>query len=428
MQWWCAAQATAWSWTWTAYPGVWLFIGLMAAGYHWLDRRYSGGGGEEFSRRARVVFTATGLLLLWIALDWPVGALGAGYLASVHMIQFLLIAVSAPPLLLLGIPRSALEGLVRKPGIGGVVRFVGHPIASLAFFTVVQALTHWPPVADGLMASQLGNLLLDLAWLVSGLVFWWPVAVALPERPWLREPFKVGYLIAATLVNTGVFAYLTFSELPLYSTFELAPPVGFLSTRDDQLLAGLLMKIGGAIVLWTAISILFFRWYRRSTEEERHSLRSGMAGLLLVLGLGGCTAGDGGIRVVTAVVSEPVIGDRTALYLELVNHSPAEDTLLGVDVDGVARTSLHRTTESDGVMRMRFVEGGVPVPAGATLRMEPGGLHVMLEGLGGTMAGGDRVAFELRFARERILRDSATVVPLARLMEVLEGQASSRMR
>lgn len=421
MQWWCAAQATSWSWSWRAYPGVWLFIGLLAAGYVAIVRGFPaeedpGVGG--FSRRARALFAASGLLLLWVALDWPVGALGAGYLASVHMVQFLLIAVAAPPLLLLGIPRSALRALVSRPLAGGVAKVLGHPLASLAFFTVVQAVTHWPPVVDGLMASQLGSFVLDLGWLASGLVFWWPVAVALPERSWLGEPFKMGYLIAATLVNTGVFAYLTFSEFPLYATFELAPPVGFLSTRDDQLVAGLLMKIGGAVVLWTAISILFFRWYRRSTEDERTP--AAVAGVLALVLLGAC-GGEEGLRLDTAVVSEPVTGERAALYLRVENRGPDADTLVAVSVGGAGSVSLHRTTESGGVMLMERVAGGIPLPAGGTLRMEPGGLHVMLEDLEGGFEVGARVPIELRFARGGLVADSATVVPLARLMESLGG-------
>jgi cytochrome c oxidase assembly factor CtaG len=78
----------------------------------------------------------------------------------------------------------------------------------------------------------------------------------------------MGHLVAATIVNTGVFAFLAFSRLPVYEVYELAPPVSGLSARDDQLLAGLLMKIGGAPILWTAISILFFRWYREQQRED----------------------------------------------------------------------------------------------------------------------------------------------------------------
>ena len=78
----------------------------------------------------------------------------------------------------------------------------------------------------------------------------------------------MGYLIVATLVNTGVFAYLTYSELPVYAIYELAPPIPGITTRTDQTLAGLLMKMGGAVVFWTWITVLFFQW---SKAGERHA-------------------------------------------------------------------------------------------------------------------------------------------------------------
>lgn len=58
---------------------------------------------------------SSGLLVLWAALDWPLGPLGASYLASVHVLQFLLIALVAPPLLLAGLPRATFAALQRRP-------------------------------------------------------------------------------------------------------------------------------------------------------------------------------------------------------------------------------------------------------------------------------------------------------------------------
>lgn len=420
MQWWCAAQDTAWSWSWRAYPGVWLFIALLAAGFVALHRRWPQGD-DAFRPRARRGFAATGLVMLWIALDWPVGALGSGYLASVHMVQFLLIAVSAPPLLLLGVPRGALEAWVSRPGVARVMGVVGHPIVSIGSFTALMAVTHWPAVVDELMAGQAGSFLLDMVWLVSGLVFWWPVAVALPARSWLQEPFKIGYLIAATLVNTGVFAFLTFSSVPVYATFELAPPVGTLSTRDDQLVAGLLMKVGGAVVLWTSISILFFRWFRRSERDDASTARGAVASVVLVaaLALGACgpegTALEGPV-----VVGEPVTGDRAALYLT-VRGGPGGDRLEGLEVDGVGETSLHRTEHMDGMMHMSPVPEGLEVAEGALLRLRPGGDHAMLEALQRPLAAGDSVRVVLHF-RSGPVETWARVVPLADLETVLDPE------
>ena len=275
MQWWCAAQGVPWTWTWRPYPGVWLFILALAAGYAALRRRSAAREAREGGPPAVVrpagphgspaAFVA-GLLALWVALDWPVGALGAGYLASVHMVQFLVIALLAPPLLLLGVPGAAYRALAERGG--RALDAATHPVVTLAVFTAVMAFTHWPAVVDVLMASQAGSFALDVLWLASGVLFWWPVAAPVPERAWLGHPVRMGYLIAATLVNTGVFAYLTFSDMPLYATFELAPPVTGISTRDDQLVAGLLMKMGGAVILWTSITILFFRWVAQQERED----------------------------------------------------------------------------------------------------------------------------------------------------------------
>ena len=274
VQWWCAAQGTPWTWQWQAYPGVWAFMGLLAGAWMLLRRRDSGAGEEsgpgpredpgpehrrEGGRRSWAFWT--GWALLWIVLDWPVGALGASYLASVHMIQFLVIALVAPPLLLLGMPAGGYEALARRPVLHRLLAVVTHPVPALLLFGALMGLTHWPPVVDTLMATPLGSFVLDVTWLAAGLIFWWPVAAPVPERPWFGQPLKMGYLILATLVNTAPFIFLLFSRYPVYATYELAPPVAGITSREDQILAGLLMKMGGAVVLWSAVTILFGRWY-----------------------------------------------------------------------------------------------------------------------------------------------------------------------
>jgi putative membrane protein len=204
---------------------------------------------------------------LWLALDWPIGAL-AGYLASAHMLQYLLTALLAPPLLLLGVPEAAWSRLARHSRAVRVLRFVTHPLLALAVFQVVIYYTHMPSVVDGLMPTPFGSFVIDALWLVAGVLFWWPVFAPVPDRPWFGYPLKMGYLFVSTVLNTMPYAFLTFGELPFYGVYELAPPVGLLSPREDQQLAGLLMKVGGGLFLWTVITILFFLWYGREGEAE----------------------------------------------------------------------------------------------------------------------------------------------------------------
>lgn len=261
VQWWCAAQGIPFTWTWRPYPGVWLFVGLLAAGYLAIARRHR----TTRTQRARA---AAGLLCLWIALDWPIGTLGGGYLASIHMVQFLLISLLAPPLLLSAIPPSALERLRGGPAFP-VLRALTVPLVALLLFHALVVATHWPSLVDGLMATQLGSFALDLAWLLGGLVFWWPVVCEVPHRPRFPWGVRIGYLIVSTVLMTLPYVFLTFAELPFYATYELAPPVGTLSARDDQRLAGLIMRLGGGTILWIGAGILFWLWYRAETASER---------------------------------------------------------------------------------------------------------------------------------------------------------------
>jgi putative membrane protein len=266
VQWWCAATGAVWEWRWVPYPGVWVFIAALIALYAAMLRTVHAATAPI--PKTKMISFGAGVLALWVALDWPIGPLGAGYLASVHMVQFLLIAVLAPPLLLHGVPERAYRSLESRPTLFRVLSVVTHPLVALAAFTTLMAVTHWPRVVDSMMSSQLGSFALDLTWLLAGLLFAWPVAAPVPERRWLTYSVKMGHLLAGSILNTGVFAFLTFSTLPVYGIYELAPPISVLSAREDQRLAGLLMKMGGAPILWTWISILFFRWFHEDERDE----------------------------------------------------------------------------------------------------------------------------------------------------------------
>lgn len=277
LQWWCSAQDTAWSWTWRPYPGVWLFVLLLVSAYAALGARSGRDAEPGGARRHRGAFF-TGVVVLWAALDWPLGPLGAGYLASVHMLQYLLIALVAPPLLLLGVPAGAYAALARRGRMSRVLRIVSHPLVALALFNAILAWTHLPSVVDALMREQAGSFAIDVLWLAGGLLFWWPVVAPEPRRPGFSHPLKMGYLFLATVLNTMPYAFLTFGDLPFYGIYELAPPVVGIGAQEDQQVAGLLMKVGGGLILWTAITILFFRWWQAEGDENGVAAPSVRAG------------------------------------------------------------------------------------------------------------------------------------------------------
>lgn len=274
MQWWCSATGVAWSWTWQAYPGVWLFIGLIAFAYARLVRRLRREG--ESVPTSRIAAFAGGTLTLWLALDWPIGLLGASYLSSVHMLQFLMIALTVPPLLLFGIPEAAYRRIPQ--GTATALRYLTHPLITFVAFYATVIVTHLPITVDTLMATQVGSFVFDMTWLIAGTIYWWPIVAPVPERPGMKGLAKIGYLAAEMVAMTPVAFSLTFSDYPLYATYELAPRVHGFEALQDQQAAGLLMKLLGMLIYFSAVGILFIRWFRREEREEQQNRREATAG------------------------------------------------------------------------------------------------------------------------------------------------------
>ena len=265
MQWWCSAQGVAWEWSWRAYPGVWLFIAAVSATLWWVHRR-----AHAPAQPWRVSLIVQGVLALWIALDWPVGALGGGYLASMHMLQFLLIALVAPPLILLGVHPEVWAKLARR-GVPAWLTAATTPLSGLIVLNVIIVLTHLPAIADPLMATQLGSFTIDMTWLVAGTLFWWPLVAPVPARPQFGHPLRLGYVILGIMfspVTIVLVAVLVFNDHPLFAAYELAPRVNGLDSVLDHQMAGLLMSVGGTVITLVAMTTIFFKWVRESEHAD----------------------------------------------------------------------------------------------------------------------------------------------------------------
>jgi putative membrane protein len=262
VQWWCSARGMPWDGSWQAYPGVWLFVIAVGALFWKLRTRQS----SQIPQTSRTFILPAALLLLWATLDWPVGPLGAGYLAWIHSVQFLMLAMVVPPLLLAGLDRGRIASLFsRHPVLGNALRRVTQPLFAIVLFGVTMVITHLPNVVDTLMATQIGAFALDLAWFVVGLIFWWPVIIRVPERAHFPPLVQMLYVFFGTQPHLYIAMWLLAADYPSYGTYELAPRITSLSAITDQQIAGALMLAFGATYVLGVISVLFFRWMQRET-------------------------------------------------------------------------------------------------------------------------------------------------------------------
>ena len=78
--------------------------------------------------------------------------------------------------------------------------------------------------------------------------------------------------------------------------------------------------------------------------------------------------------------------------------SPTADRLVSASSPVAERVELHTHIMEGGIARMREVEGGIDLPAGTPVALQPGGLHIMLIGLKQPLTEGSMVDIALTFA------------------------------
>lgn len=124
--------------------------------------------------------------------------------------------------------------------------------------------------------------------------------------------------------------------------------------------------------------------------------------VVMVFLLAACSSGSDGIKVEGAWGRvSPMNAENGAFYMQLVNESSEDDTLLSATADLCGSVELHESYMSEeGMMAMRPVEGGnISIPAGETVELKVGGLHVMCLGIVSGFEAGQTVPVTLMFEK-----------------------------
>jgi len=98
-----------------------------------------------------------------------------------------------------------------------------------------------------------------------------------------------------------------------------------------------------------------------------------------------------------------------AVYVTFVNDGAKSDRLLGVSSPLAAKASIHTNEMSAGVNHMHELPG-VDIPAGKTIELKPGEMHIMLEGLQHPLKEGEMVPLTLKLANEGEVHVEAMVM------------------
>lgn len=220
--------------------------------------------------RAKAALFYLGLVIFYLAVGSPLDQVGERFLLSAHMVQHTLIMYPVPFLLLVGTPHWMMDPALSAPRLRAPLRLLFHPLTCAVVSSGVISVWHAPFLYEWTLQDKVAHVAEHLMFLAVSLLYWWPIATPSRAFPPPSYPVRILYVFGAEVAMIPVCAYIVFAGYVLYPTYEYAPRlVAGLSPADDQLIAGILMKVAGMAVSLTALAIFFFRWFGASGRTAR---------------------------------------------------------------------------------------------------------------------------------------------------------------
>jgi len=219
----------------------------------------------ERPTRARVTIFALGLVLIAFSLNSPLETIAVHYLLVIHLLQNVMIADWAPPLLVLGLTPAMRQAVAARGG--RPLAFLTRPVFALPFWLLVWYGVHLPPFYDWALRHEWPLNIEHGLLILAGLVFWWPVFALEPQR--VSTAVRLAYLGAAYIGSAFLSLALIFSGRAFYAFYEHAPRLWGLSPSKDQNLGGILMNAEQMLVFFAALSYFLLRLLSEEEESQR---------------------------------------------------------------------------------------------------------------------------------------------------------------
>ncbi len=116
-----------------------------------------------------------------------------------------------------------------------------------------------------------------------------------------------------------------------------------------------------------------------------------------------------------AYLVAPVPGSPAVLYLWVTNPTAKADTVTGVEVPGADSAQVHRTMKMGNGMEGMAPMPALPIAAHDTVKLAPGGYHVMVFGLPGDLKAGDSTSVTVTFRNAGDVQGFARVITYAQV-------------
>jgi putative membrane protein len=261
--------------SWTFAPTILLTVAV----YGWLYvrrwrtvRRVNGPRGAGWHHLA---LWTTGLVLILVALVSPVDSIADNSLASMHMVQHLILADLVPIALILGTSKVLLRPITRRVQV--IERRAGvlaHPAVGVIVYVGAMWFWHVPAMYDAALNNGGVHVLEHLTFAAAGFLYWWHLISPIRSRMRLGGLAPIAYMASTKLLVGALGVGLTFYPKLLYSPYDVGGQRWGMTPLNDQHVAGAIMGLEQSLVMGIGLAWLFARMLgeadRADEREERY--------------------------------------------------------------------------------------------------------------------------------------------------------------
>jgi putative copper resistance protein D len=289
----------------------------------------------------RTVAWLCGCAALLVGTSSGIGRYGPA-MFSVHMAEHMILSMLVPILMVLGAPVTLalralpVAGRARPPGPrewllaalhSPVARWLTHPLVTLPLFIGSYYALYFSGLFAAALPEHGAHVVMNLHFVVTGLLFFWPLIGLDPSPRRLPPAARLGILFASVPFHAFFGVAVMSSETPIAADFYRALALPWVpDPLRDQQLGGGLAWASGEIPLLIVVIAMLVQWSRQDERSARRDDRRADAdgdaelvaynAMLRQLAAGGRPSGAGGEFRVAA---------RDAAPGETDDHTPREE-------------------------------------------------------------------------------------------------------
>jgi cytochrome c oxidase assembly factor CtaG len=215
---------------------------------------------------ARQASFACGMSLIVLATVGPMDVLADEFVFG-HMIQHTILLEEASLLLAVGLTGPMLGPLLTKPGVGRL-RFLTHPVVAVGIWLVVMYGWHAPPLYQAAEEHELIHLCEHACFVTAGVGMWLALLGPFPKPEWFGNGARAVYAGAVHFSSMGLANVLMWSGTVLYPFYAASDRAHGLEPITDQSLAGVVLMVQSAVLMFGILAWLVLRWAQQDTERQ----------------------------------------------------------------------------------------------------------------------------------------------------------------